>query len=260
MTTWSHSRLESFGDCPRRFGYQYIPELKPDPALLLPDGVEAMVGTIVHEVAERTYHHVRAKGVQPTLEQGLTYGRKQFAARYAAERPHIARRGTDVGDYAELVERCIRNLWLMRAPFDPAPVIGIERRVAGTLGGVPFQGYIDLLEILDGELVVTDYKTGRRAKSPQEVKLDHQLSRYAILARRELGHTGPIRRRWIYLAPGLVREGEQGTVKPRDVEQRVASTVADIQSRPRTLEAFEPKPSALCRWCRFQNACPAARV
>lgn len=255
--TWSHSRLEKFENCPRSYFYSYVE--KP-PADVLPDGVEALVGTIVHEVAERCYHHVRAKGEQPRLQQGTAYAAREFAKRFEAERPHIARKGMEQGDYAELVERCVRNLWLMRAPFDPGPVIGLERRVAGLLGGHPFQGFIDLLEILDGELVVTDYKTSKSAKTPTELKNDQQLSRYAILARRELNHTGPIRRRWIYLAPGVAREGERGTVRPRDVEARVARTVGEIEALPKEVSAFDPKPSALCRWCKFQRVCPSAKL
>lgn len=260
MTTWSHSRLDTFETCPRKYFYNYVQ--KPDPAQLLPDGVEAMVGTVVHEVAERAYHHVRTKGLQPRVEQGLAYGRRRFAERYAAERPHIARKGMTGTDYAELVERCVRNLWAIVGRFDPLPVIGLERRVTGTLGGQNFQGYIDRMELsaADNVLTILDYKTGQRAKTPAQIREDQQLSRYALLARRELGHTGPIRRVWVFLAPGVVREGESGTVRPRDVEARVAATVGEIMARPLTADAFEPRPSPLCRWCRFSPVCPSARV
>lgn len=259
MTTWSHSRLEKFENCPRSYWFAYVEKPTAD---VLPDGIEALVGTIAHAVAERAYHHVRAKGTQPSVGQGLSFAKRRFDALCAEQRPHVARKGKTSADYAELVERCVRNLWLMRAPFDPTHVIGLERNVSGLLGGHAFRGVIDLLElnIQDGMLVVTDYKTSARAKSPAELKLDQQLSRYAILVRRELGHTGPIRRRWIYLAAGVVREGEQGTVKPRDVEARVAATVAEIQGRPSTADAFEPRPSPLCRWCKFQRLCPSAKL
>src|SRR5215472_4453488 len=53
VTDYSHSRLATFEDCPRKFRYRYVDDIKVDG-----EGVEAFMGKRVHEILERLYHHV----------------------------------------------------------------------------------------------------------------------------------------------------------------------------------------------------------
>ena len=45
---YSHSRLATFEDCPKRFEYRYVLKIPTDT-----EGIEAFVGKRVHEVLER---------------------------------------------------------------------------------------------------------------------------------------------------------------------------------------------------------------
>ena len=50
---YSHSRLSSFEDCPRKFHYRYVLKIPQET-----EGIEAFVGKRVHEVLERLYEFV----------------------------------------------------------------------------------------------------------------------------------------------------------------------------------------------------------
>ncbi len=47
---YSHSRLSTFEDCPKRFEYRYVLKIPTET-----EGIEAFVGKRVHEILERLY-------------------------------------------------------------------------------------------------------------------------------------------------------------------------------------------------------------
>jgi len=51
MPTYSHSRLSTFEDCPRRYYYRYIARLVVEEE----EGIEGFLGSLVHEALEKLY-------------------------------------------------------------------------------------------------------------------------------------------------------------------------------------------------------------
>ena len=54
MTTYSHSRLSTFEDCPLKYKYTYIDKLDRDRR----DSIEAFMGGLVHATMEKLYHRL----------------------------------------------------------------------------------------------------------------------------------------------------------------------------------------------------------
>ena len=62
-TIYSHSRLSSFENCPKKFEFRYILDIEAES-----EGIEAFVGKRVHEILERLYHFVQ-DGMVPPLDK-----------------------------------------------------------------------------------------------------------------------------------------------------------------------------------------------
>ena len=85
---------------------------------------------------------------------------------------------------------------------DPTAItpIGIELKLEVEVGGVRLRGIIDRLELdADGELVVTDYKTGRAPGERQEQQRLAGVAFYSLLCERLFGRR-PARVQLLYLA------------------------------------------------------------
>lgn len=130
-----------------------------------------------------------------------------------------------------------------RAPGAPPPVLRLR-------------GIIDRLELdSHGELVVTDYKTGR---APGDAQVQARLGGvhfYAFLCDRVLGKR-PVRVQLFHLREPLAI----GTA-PSDQSiaglQLQANAIWDAIRRACSLEDFRPKPGVLCERCAFRAYCPA---
>jgi len=85
---YSHSRLSSFEQCPKKFEYRYVLKLPSES-----EGIEGFTGKRVHEVIERLYLAV-ARGQVPSLEKVLRRFRILWDEHYDPERIRIVREGT----------------------------------------------------------------------------------------------------------------------------------------------------------------------
>jgi RecB family exonuclease len=193
---YSHSRLATFEDCPKRFEYRYVLKIPTDS-----EGIEAFVGKRVHEVLERLYKAAQRDQL-PALEKVIYRYNKLFEESYDANRVRIVREGTPVAFYREVGERCLTTYYRRHYPFDGDETLGLEQRVTFALDEkreYRFQGFIDrLVRARDGAIEIHDYKTSRRAATQKQVDGDRQLALYQIgLADRFPDQ--PMRLVWHYL-------------------------------------------------------------
>jgi len=107
-----------------------------------------------------------------------------------------------------------------------------------------------------GELVVTDYKTGRTPSVTQEQSRLGGVHFYALLCQQVLGRI-PAKVQLVYLGgePQVITTtpSEQSV---RGMEKKVGAIWAAVE-RACERDDFRPKQSALCNWCAFTAYCPA---
>jgi putative RecB family exonuclease len=141
---------------------------------------------------------------------------------------------------------------------DPAAVrpIGLELRLTVALGPLTLRGVIDRLELDgDGELVVTDYKTGAVPSERAEQDRLGGVHFYSLLCERLLGRR-PVRVQLMYLSrPEVlsIRPSEQSVA---GMERRALALWAAVE-RACARDDFRPNRGRLCDWCNFQAYCPA---
>ena len=174
--------MSTFTSCPLAFRFSYIERLPEPPS------APASKGTLVHLALQ---HLMWRPPAERTIEAALADLAR--AVDGARRRPGVLRarahrRG--MGERSTPTPRCssaATSRWKTRAR---SRVLGVELRVtAETLDGVVIRGIIDRLELDDdGELVITDYKTGpRRRRSAGSSKSLAGVHIYSLLCERMFG-------------------------------------------------------------------------
>lgn len=243
----SPSKVSSFTDCALAFRFSAIDRLPEPPSLA------ATRGTLVHAALEGLFS---LEAPERTLAAALACLDEAFAD--MAEHPDLADLELDEtshadlrADAAELVTRYFR----LEDPTAVTP-IGIELKLEVELEGIRLRGIIDRLELdADGELVVTDYKTGKAPGIAHEQQRLAGVAFYSLLCERLFGRR-PARIQLLYLADPVAIIATPSERTTRGVERRLTAVWSAVE-RACEREDFRPNPGRLCDWCAFKAYCPA---
>ncbi len=258
MATWSHSRIESYRSCPRKYHLKYVQRVRlPEE----PETLAQFLGSRAHEALEKLYGVVRDGG-RPTLEQLLCWFRDAWAREWHEGVTPIDERTPE--QHREQAEGWLRDYWNRHAPFTGSRTIDLERRIEFPLDGdgrVRMQGFIDrIARKPDGTWQVHDYKTERRLKTQQEKDRDPQLAYYEIGLRRMWpDDVREVELVWHYLAFDTSITSRRTAGQLEAVRAGALATVAEIESRGRAAEAFPTRETGLCGYCEYQQVCPVRR-
>lgn len=258
MSQWSHSRIQSYRDCARKFFFRYVAKVKlPEE----PETLAQFLGGRVHDALEALYAAVK-RNETPALDGVLAHFRARWdekwhdAVMMPDERPPLAHR--------EQAEGWLRDYWARHAPFTETRTIDVERRISFPLdddGAHTMIGFVDrLARRADGTWQIHDYKTNRRLPTQQDKDRDPQLAYYEIGVRRMWpDDVKAVELVWHFLAFDTsitsVRTGEQLDT----LRGEALATIAEIESLGRSEAAFPTHESVLCDYCEYQQVCPVRR-
>ena len=246
-TTLSPSKISAFKHCPLQFRFSVIDRLPepPSPA--------ASKGTLVHRALELLMLRPPADRTPASALADLARARLELA-----DHPEFA--GLELStEQLDAFHADAQALMLRYFEIeDPAAVrpIGLELRLGVTLGSLTLRGVIDRLELDgDGELVVTDYKTGAVPTERAEQDRLGGVHFYSLLCDRLLGRR-PVRVQLLYLSAPEVLSITPSEQSVTGMERRAVALYAAVE-RACAREDFRPNRSRLCDWCNFQAYCPA---
>ncbi|HEV7534375.1 MAG TPA: PD-(D/E)XK nuclease family protein [Acidimicrobiia bacterium] len=246
-TTLSPSKMSAFKHCPLQFRFSVIDRLPepPSPA--------ASKGTLVHRALELLMLRPPAERTLAVALAGLDRARAELA-----DDPEFAGLELDA-DQVDAFHADARALVARYFEIeDPAAVrpIGLELRLSVTLGSLTLRGIIDRLELDgDGELVVTDYKTGSVPSERAEQDRLGGVHFYSLLCDRLFGRR-PARIQLLYLSKPEVLSICPSEQSVTGMERRAVALWAAVE-RACARDDFRPNRSRLCDWCNFQAYCPA---
>jgi len=245
------SRLAAF-DCPRRYRFAYVDRPMP------PRGAPW-----AHNTVGATAHLALAKWWQlsrrhRTPDNGALLVERNWQNVGFRDDEQSARSRASTS-------RWVRDYLTTSADPDVEPV-GVVRTVATHTERLAVSGRVDRVDDRGDQLVVVDYKTGRRELDTDDARGSQALALYVLGVRRTLRRA--CRRVELHHLPtGTVSSFEHTDESLRRHLDRAEQTAADIVTATDTLAAgadvddvFPPAPSNACSWCDFRKLCPEGRA
>jgi putative RecB family exonuclease len=240
--------MGTFTSCPLAFRFSYLERLPEPPS------APASKGTLVHLALQ---HLMWRPAEERTIENALldlARARTDLASDRDFEGLELTDDEWDMfhADAAVLVQKYFEL-------EDPRSVnaIGLELFVRAELpDGTQLRGIIDRLELDDdGELVITDYKTGSAPGEGWEQRSLAGVHVYSLLCERVFGRR-PARVQLLYLSRPERIVAHSSDQMTRGVEVKSAAVMRAIRTACER-EDFRPRTSALCNFCSFREFCPS---
>jgi putative RecB family exonuclease len=246
-TSLSPSRVQAFLSCPMAFRFASIEKLPEPPS------VHTTRGSLVHRALELLFMYPPADRTTPAALTALDVAITEY--RIDPEFTELALTDDQASTFFNEARDLVHAYLAME---DPTTIreIGLELRLEAAVGGLTLRGIIDRLELnADGELVVTDYKTGRAPSARFEQSSFSGVHFYSFLCQAVLGRR-PAKIRLMYLKSGEIIEATPSEQSVRAVTTRTTAVWKAVEKACLT-DNFQPRPSGLCSGCSFKKWCPA---
>ncbi len=247
-----------FKECALAFRLSAIDKVPEPPSL------QAFKGTVVHRALELLMWEEEQGARTPAVAlQKLERALEELLA--GAEGTALGLTGEPYEEFVEDARRLVANYFVLEDP-NRVRVIGTELRLQvdmegpasddGTVSRLRLRGIIDRLELDEqGELIVTDYKTGRAPGQSQEQARLGGVHFYALLCEQVLGRR-PAMVQLFHLREPLAICSTPDDQSINGLERQTTAIWAAVK-RACLLDDFRPKPGPLCDWCGYHAYCPA---
>jgi putative RecB family exonuclease len=247
-TSLSPSKVSSFKDCALAFRLSAIDRL-PEPS-----SPYAAKGTLVHRALQLLmFEHEAGDRTPATARAAL-----ERAVPEILDDPELADLALGADERAAFVADAgvlLDNYFTLEDP-NSVQVLGTELLLSVTIGTLHLRGIIDRLELdADGELVITDYKTGRAPSQAYEQTKLGGVHFYAFLCEAVLGRR-PARVQLLHLREPIAISTAPSEQSIRGLRQQTMAVWSAVE-RACQQEDFRPKPGRLCGSCAFRAYCPA---
>ncbi len=251
---YSYSKLRSFEKCPLQFRYRYLDRI---PTTI--ESIEAFAGKRVHEVLEALFRALDVDPHPPSIEELIRAYHEAWRRAWHDDISVVKADHAPV-DYYRLGRRCLITFFRGNWPFTGDRTIGLEEKIEFHLEGADgprLTGVIDRVAVGErGEIAIHDYKTSTYLPRKDEILSDLQLAIYQMGTASRWPQAADIKLVWHFLAFGrriTVRLGMSGLEEKRtEVARRISAIEHAVASGQ-----LPARVSPLCRWCAYQNLCPA---
>ncbi len=242
------SRLMTWVDCPRLYRMKYLDRPRPTPG---PPWAHNSLGASVHNALAGWWRLPPQRRTPEAAGELLDTAWSNEGFRDDAQSRMWRSRSK------AMVERYVARL-------DPhAEPVGVERTFGARTRRLALSGRVDRLDDRGGELVVVDYKTGRRPPTSDDVRGSAALALYAVAAgatlrrpcyRVELHHvpTGEVRQ-WVHTPQSLDRQ----VTRCESIADEIVAAGTNPEADP---ELFPARPRPGCGWCTFRAHCPEGQA
>jgi len=249
MPTYSHSQLSTYETCPHQYKLAYIDKIEVET-----EGIEAFMGSRVHDALEKVYRDLKVTRLNP-LEEVLSFYHQSWEKNWNPM-VRIIRKDYSAEDYRRLGEKCVTDYYRRYSPFDHGKTLGLEEYIAFPLEKEKeywIRGYIDRVTLVDDSILeIHDYKTSSRLPSQDDVDSDRQLAFYQMGIAERWQDVQEVRLIWHYLA----FDKEIRSSRTVDELDQLRQTTLELIRRIETDRQFFPREGPLCAWCDYQGFCP----
>ncbi|MEM0231266.1 MAG: PD-(D/E)XK nuclease family protein [Candidatus Woesearchaeota archaeon] len=250
MKVFSHSRIQSYEQCPLKFKFAYIDNVETE----ISESIESFLGSRVHEALEKLYRDLMFEKLD-SVEEILQFYNEEWKKNWNDGIVIVRENeGYSAENYRKMGERFLRDYYKRYYPFNHSRTIALETEEKVALDDEHYIHIrIDRLAIApDGTYEIHDYKTSSSIKTQEELDKDRQLAIYAYGVKKMFPDAKKVSLVWHYLAFDKEMRSERTDEQLEKLRDEVLSIIREIESE----DKFEPKMSALCDWCEFRPVCP----
>lgn len=239
--------MSSFKDCALAFRFSAIDRVPEPPSMA------AAKGTLVHRALELLFLEAPADRTVDAALQKLAIATPEILE--GREYRDLTFTEEERAKFLSDADALVRRYFRLEDPTSIRP-IGLELRMEAEIGSLRLRGIIDRLDLDEnGELIVTDYKTGKVPGVNQEGARLGGVQFYAFLCEQMLGRR-PAKVQLLYLSQPLAIIAEPSEQSLRGLKMRTSAIWTAVE-KACDREDFRPKPSKLCDWCSYKAWCPA---
>lgn len=253
MPVYSHTQLEIFRICPKKYEFRYI--LKPE----VPEvaTAETILGSTVHKTLSRLFQDVQMEKIPalPEVEKNFDdFWQKEW-------HPGLRMYGDyDAEDYKRIGLKCLRDFYNHHHPFNQSRTLGLDYKATVSLdesGRYKMTGFIDrLAKSPDETYEIHDYKTGKNLPTQADLENDQQLTLYNLLVRQLWPQVNRVRSIWHFLRFDELLETVRTPEQVEEAKQKVMLRIDEVEAA-RASGHFPTKVSDFCNWCDYKHICPA---
>jgi putative RecB family exonuclease len=253
LPSYSHSCLDSYRVCPRKFRFAYIDKAPVERRV----AAETYVGSAIHRVLRRLYT-LGADGILMPLDDAVAAYLAEWD-KLPLEQVTISSEYYTVDDYVRVGRDMLTRHYEHYQPFDQGTLLGAELYLAFQLPQTPFKfrSFIDRLwKRDDGVVEICDYKTGQAIVQPGDPRFIYQMGLYQIAVQANFPHYERIELAQYFLrADEVVKHALSNDQLDVLTEQLRLDTVDTIEATRR--DDFPAREGTHCTWCDYKKICPA---
>lgn len=129
MAIYSYSRLKCYEQCPRKYKFRYIDEVRTE----MRKRIEPFMGKRAHETLKKLYQDLWHQKIN-SLGELLCFLRNEWQRKWD-ESIVIVKKEHSQEDYLSMAEQYIINYYHRYYPFNHGRTIAIKKRILANLGG-----------------------------------------------------------------------------------------------------------------------------
>jgi len=249
--TYSHSALETYETCPRKYKFSYRDHLVPEE-----EGIEAFLGSCFHEAMEKLYRELPFRTM--SLEELKVYYEDTWQKNFKEkkEKLKITEPGRTAEDYFRLGLKFLEDYYRHYYPFNQNRILGLEEKLEIDLfgdGRYRLIGFADRIDqTTDGVIEIHDYKTGSKLPPQEAAETDRQLALYQLGIKQKWPWAERFKLVWHHVAFDLEISSTRTPEQLEELKRRIAELIDRIEAD----REFEPREGALCDWCGYWSYCP----
>jgi len=238
----SPSSLSTYTQCPLKYKYSRVNKIPEPPTQA------TLLGNFVHDVLEAFYGQLDPD--QRTASSLRSLSTSTWADGGWADRIKGIVKEEESQSFRWNAWWCLENIFKVENP-KAVDVSGVETELNGKILGVPMKGFIDRWFAANGEVRISDYKTGKTPREPYVDDKFTQLLIYAVVLAQEIDEK-VTHVELLYLKDGkkFVRDVSDGMIE--SVSRMVSETYDAIVSSFKN-DDWPANPTKLCYWCHYKN-------
>ena len=252
MTTYSHSKVSTFENCPYQYKLKYIDRVEID----IPTTIEAFMGDIVHRTLEKLYKDKKFKKLvsKATL---LKFYKDIWEKEYSDD-ILIVKEWLKADNYKKMGMKFVEDYYNRMKPFDQITILGLETQDRMTLpNGDQWHVRIDKLGCdSEGNYFVCDYKTNSRMKDQEEADSDRQLALYSVWVKDKFTDVKSVKLVWHMLAFDKDAVSERTEEQLQKLQENVVDLINQIKKAEEE-KNFPTNITGLCNYCVYKSMCPS---